>query len=538
MRYKQRFITKVITPTITFYLLCFKLMAQEPLEEETIIREFSFFPEARISIAPSFSKYNENYISQSRYISIDALRYGPFVCSFSTYEIFDYGTEEKKHQLKSIYYNMEYLNISTDTLYGKFSFFIDHRCMNYVDLHAPPPRLRWYGYGAGWQSRGMLIGDKNAGHGLHFLTADDYINFSAAVRKPLYTEYYSYDYIADFIVRYDYYLTPEIIPYITGKSELFISDKTKWNRAAEFGLRFADGRTDIIPYAEYAYITDRDISVTKKRSTISAGVKIEAALSEDRTESVQTYTPGSSFLLSPELHLQGSYSKYIDDTKKNYRSDILTALNLFQIKKLSLFWNSSLVHASPRENSGLYPRYIDYYNEAGLSIKLKKIFLLEPLYRYSGFGEGNTVNAGGYNYHTGGIRLRTTGLKPGYVNSRVCHHLTGAFTLLLNTEVEFFAGWIPDNTTEDKSWIFEGIMREDIFNCKSSVTYISLAGKIERGVIPESNKSYKEIKAESGIRINSNLVFILFYQYIHRDSGNREYDLNREYHLAGVKIDI
>ncbi len=538
MRYKQFFFIQFIASALIIYFLCFKTAAEEPANEDSISGGSVFFPDARISIVPSFSRHEENYISLSRYISIDAFRYAPFTCSFNTYEIFDYGTGDDKQRLKSIYYNMEYLNIRADTPYGGASFFIDHRCMNYVDIYEPPPRLRWYGYGARWQSRGMIIGEKDARRGLNIINSGNYLNFSASVRKPFYTEYYPYNYITDLMLRFDWYLTPEIIPYLSIEGEIFISERVEWNRAAEIGVRFGYGTADIIPYTEYSYVTDRDISCSGKKGIISAGIKIETSLSEGGTDSAGILSPRSSLSLQPELHLQGSYSKYIDDEEKNYRSDILAALNLIHLKKISLFLNSSLVHSSPRENSGLYPRYIDYSHEAGFSIQIRKKYLLEPLYRYSGFGEGNTVSAGGYNYHTAGVRFCTPGLKPGYINSRVRHNFSSPFTLLFNTEAELFAGWIPDNTGSGKSGIIEGTFREDLFNCKSVVSYISINAKVEKGLIPGNRKTYKEIKPELGFRLNSNLVFILFYQYIYRDPENGDYDLNREYHLAGVKIDI
>lgn len=538
MRYKHRFIKQVITTGFIIYFFCLKLTAQEPVTEVTTAREFSFFPEARISVAPSFAKHDESYISLSRYVSIDALRYGPFAFSLSTYEIFDYGTEDEKHKLKSIYYYMEYLNIRSGTSYGEISVFIDHRCMNYVDLYDPPPRLRWYGYGAGWQSRGMMIGEKNTGHGLSILTSDDYINFSASVRKPFYTEFYPYDYITDFTLRYDYYLTTAIIPYISGKSEIFISDKIKWNKAGELGIRFSNGSADIIPYAEFACITDRDFAVSGKNNTFSAGVKIEAALTEENSDAAAIPVTCLGISLSPDFHIQGSYSKYIDDKKKNYRSDILAALNLIQIKKISLFWNSSFIHSSPRENSGLYPRYIDYYNEAEITIPILNFFRIEPLYRHCGYGEGNTIDAGGFTYHLAGLRVKTDGMSPGYMNGRINGIISDSPVLLLNTEASIFAGWSPDNQKDENIRIIEGTLREDFFSYKTAVPYISLNVKFDKGNIPGREKINHEVTHELGIRLNRQLVFMIFYQYIRNSSTAEDYDISRSYHTAGVRIDL
>jgi len=512
--------------------------ANELMNNENSRQDFLFFPESRISIAPSVVHHQEHNLTLTRYFSFDALRYGPITLSFSAYEMFQYMEENSDLRLKSIYYNMEYMNLRFDSSFGRGSLFIDHRCMNYADIYEPPPRLRWYGYGAAWESNGIMIGEKDVGHGLCIFNSDDYLNFSVSARKRIYTEYYPYDYITDLMLRFDYYLTPRIIPYISGKGEIFFSDKIEWNRTAELGMRFVYGNTDIIPYMEYAYITDRVISDTGRKSMYSTGIRIEASLSEDNPFKQSSPYQKRTISFSPELHLLGSYSKYINDSERNYRSDILLAFDFLRIKSFSLFCNSSFIHSSQLEQSGLYPRYIDYYNEAGLTVHIKKIFLLEPLCRYSGYGEGNTIDAGKYSYHITGIRLRSTGLKPGYTNSRINSRPSGSFSILLNTEFEFFAGWINGNNSEKNSYSVEGTIREDLFSYESNVQYISLNACLKKGELPESEKTVKEIKSECGIRFNNNLVLMLFYQYIYREPENDNYDINSKYHLAGVRIDI
>lgn len=502
--------------------------------------KFRFLPAARISLAPAFVQNEKSYMSFSRYLSADALRFGPIACSFSTYEILNYGEESGPMKLDSIYYNMEYINLRVDTPQGSGSLFIDHRCMNYSDNPAPPPLIRWYGYGLRWESRGMMIGEKDSKHGLNLFSSGDYINFSASARKPINTRFYPYDFTADFMLRFDYYLTPTVIPYISGSAEMFHSLRTEWNRSAECGVRLAYSGADIIPFAGYSYITDIDIADSEKKWNISAGLRVESSLSAEGNSNPGVNSGSGMISLSPELHLQGSYCKYIDDKNRNFRSDILFSFTLLTAKGSGLFFNTSLAHSSPQlgNDTGLYPRYIDYYHEAGLSFNSWYGIFIEPLYRYTGYGEGNTVTAGGYSYHLAGLRIRTCGMRPGFINSSVSGKFTEGVRILLNTEAEIFTGWIPESATEKNCWIIEGTLREDILSFWSAVPYLSINAAAGKPIIKGKRKIEGEITPECGIRFNRDLVLILFYQYIRKSSDNPEYDIKREYHLAGVRIDI
>lgn len=386
----------------------------------------------------------------------------------------------------------------------------------------------------------MMIGERKSGHGLNLLSSGDYINFSVSARKPIHTRFYPYDYTADFALRFDYYLTAEIIPYISGSGEIFFSERAEWNRSAECGVRFAYAGADVIPFAGYSHITDVSIADSGKRDFISAGIKVEASMSGVDKSLPALNTTGRMTSLSPELHVRGSYSKYIEDENRNYKSDLLFSLTLLTPENSGIFCNTSLVHSSPQlgNDTGLYPRYIDYYHEAGFSINSGYGIFIEPLYRYTGYGEGNTVEAGGYTYHLAGIRFRTEGMRPGKVNSRVLSRFTGSFATLLNTEAELIAGWIPDIRNEKDCLFIEGTLREDLFSYKSAAAYLSVNARIEKPGIPGDEGTASEIKPECGLRFNRELVLMLFYQYIRRNCGNIDYDINREYHLAGVRIDI
>ncbi len=503
------------------------------------ISGFSFMPGARISLAPAFTRNSESYSTLSRYISVDAFRFDTIVFSFSTHEDLEFGRRADQLALNSIFYNMEYINIRDETDYGIWSFFIDHRCMNYVNIDTPDGyEIRWYGYGIRWESRGMLIGEKDRGQGLSLLHNGDYINLSIAARKGIYSEYYPYDYTADISLRFDYYFSAGVIPYITFGGELFFPDRFSINRSAESGVRFTILDGDIIPFVQYSYRSDMSSPSTSERSFLYAGIKFEEALYESRDDMPGINPQSEAVTMSPELHLQGSYSKYISDEYRNYRSDILFTLDLLRIKKNSLFWNSSILHSSPAVNGGLYPKYIDYYNEAGISVLFRYGFSVEPLYRYTGYGEGNNIEAGGFTYHTAGLRMQTEGMRPGKVNSGISDRFTDGFTLLLNTEWRITAGVIPENDSHVNAWFVEGALREDVFSYRSAVPYISINADIERGIIPGSKSIISEFSPEAGIRVNRGPVFMFFYQYIWRSSDDTEYNISRVYHLIGVRVDI
>ncbi len=135
------------------------------------------------------------------------------------------------------------------------------------------------------------------------------------------------------------------------------------------------------------------------------------------------------------------------------------------------------------------------------------------------------------------MRIITTGMKPGYINNRIVTRLSGNSAILLNTEAEITTGWIYNNNREN-GWIIEGTVREDILNYKSAVGYLAFNAKIENRAIPGNKGTSGEIMPELGIRFNRKVVFMIFYQYIRKSSDNPVYDINREYHLVGVRIDI
>jgi len=532
---------KPTLPVIAILIIITGILYASDTTESNRVEGFFFFPGARLSVTPAFFTGAPRYGSLSRYLSLDAFRYGSLVPSFSTYETFDYRTGDESFRLNRIYYNMEYINTRVETNYGNASLFIDHRCMNYVDLYRPVNRqLRWYGYGFRWESGGMVIGEKNRGHGLTLLSSGDYINFSVTGRKAISTRYYPYDYTAELKVRLDYYLAPGIVPYIYAGGELFLPDKEILRREAEFGARLGKGNTLLIPYAEYSHTADREMPYGNSRTSTSFGLKIESSLQEEENTLHPRTAGGSRLSLSPELHLNGSYSKFIGDDERNYRSDILIAFSLLTPGGSGLFCGSSLVHSSPRlkEGTGLYPRYIDYYNEAGLTYNTDWGIFIEPLYRYTGFGEGNTVDAGSYTYHLTGMRITSAGMKPGHLNSGIADLTAASFRFILNTEAEITAGWIPGNKTDKHCWIAEAGIREDLCGFNSAILYLAVNGTVKKGDVPGRKDMTGEIRPEFGMRFNRKLVMMLFYQYIKRNEEDNDYDISREYHLAGIRINI
>ncbi len=162
----------VIPVTIFIFIFSRSGFAIDNTGEDKLL----FFPEARIAI--SFSTTSENNNSSSailnRYVALDLLRYNLLAFSFSTYEIMNYGYNDSGTNFKSIYYDMEYINLRLDSPYGRASAFINHRCENYVNQYvSDETTLRWYGYGFKWESPGMMTGYKDRRYGYSVLSEND-----------------------------------------------------------------------------------------------------------------------------------------------------------------------------------------------------------------------------------------------------------------------------------------------------------------------------------------------------------------------------
>ena len=494
-------------------------------------------PSVRLALDPMYILNNDSDISGifTSAAEIDFLQYSTYILSFSMDQFLNYKDEDsKKYNLHEIQYVLEYLNFRKVFEPGTLGIFIDHRCANYINITSSEDMItRWYGLGLRWETHGMMSGEKGRHKGLRLFSSDNYINYSLALRKSLSTQSYPATWTSDFTLSYDFYIADSVSAYLSGSAEYFVSDEYSWNRSLEGGFRLVSGISEITPYFRYEYITDNIGEIPGGQKRIGAGIRAESALYSNEKYFTQDRGAQPTGNFFPELHFTGSYGYYIGDNKKNFRTSILFALDLIKYNDTALFFNTSLIHSSSKENTGMYPAYIDSYYEGGFSCFLFSRLFVEPFYRYTEYDEGNIIKSGPWNYQLTALRIRTRGMKPGFAGSGIKNNSGNGFNFISNIEIELSGGYVRETDSVDAEWMAESYLRWDIFGYNSSVLYVLFGEKNLNG-----DDAAWTLISECGIMFNRNLMVMLYYRNEYNDSEDRTRDISRIYHLAGIKFDF
>ncbi len=466
---------------------------------------------------------------------IDFLRYQYYVLSFSMNQALYYkDSESENFNFNKIQYTLEYLNLRKEFKSGSLSGFLDHRCTNFINTTSSDDIItRWYGIGLRWETRGMTIGNKNKQNGVKLFSSDNYINYSIALRKSIATISYPATWTSDFKIRYDYYMTDFFAGYLYGSAEYFVSDQYSWNRSIEGGVRLSMDMIEISPYIRYEYVTD-DIGETPKgKYHRVAGLRAETALSDAENKKTPEKNRKNRQFESPELHFTGSYEYYAGDIKKNFRATTLFALDLIKYGTDSAFFNASLKHSSSKENSGMYPAYIDTSYEGGISLLIFKKIFIDPFYSYTAYDEGNIIRTGPWNYHLAALRIRTTGMKPGFIEKNTRGKADTGFSFINNLELEMTGGNVIKTEGIDADWMINSNVRWDIFSYNSNIVFLTLGEKCLTG-----EKISLSFISEFGIRLSKDPVIMLFFSNEFNNSNAAINDVSRVYHLIGIRLDF
>jgi hypothetical protein len=513
------------------------LNAGVPLPDDTYPDTWMLFPSVRLALDPMYFFSNDSDYSGifTSAAEIDFLQYRYFIASFSVNQKLYFSNEKSiKFNFQQIRYDIEFINLRREFIPGSLSFFIDHRCSNYINIDAAMEmRTRWYGGGIRWETHGMTTGEKGKRKGVKLFSSDNYINYSLAARIPIYTEYYPADWTADFSLTYDCYPADFISAYLSAAAEYFDSKEYSWNRSIEGGLRISAGPAEITPYLKYNYATDSTSGIPGDKKSFGTGIRAESVLysTEESAGTEKNTQPGGVFF--PEIHFTGSYGYFCGDDKRNFRTDGLFTLDLLKYGSSSIFINASLTHSSPKEQLGMYPAYIDSYYEGGLSYNIVSRILIEPFYRYTEYDEGNIVKTGPCSYELAAMRIRTFGMKPGFADSGIISDSANGLKIISNFEAEISGGYVTETDGIDTEWTTESYVRWDIFGYNSTVLYLMIGEKSTAG----DDFSWTFI-TECGVWTGNDLLAMLFYRNGLNDKKNPSRDISKIYHLIGVKFDF
>jgi len=531
-------------PLIIIYLLIpiitvtAETVTEKKLPAEKVYPDqWRFLPAARLSIDPMYI-FNKNSDFTGAFTStaeFDFLRYGSYAFSFTMIQILDYRNEVRRYfNFNEIQYKLEYLNIRKETAPGMLELFFDHRCDNYTNTIVTNDTFpRWYGAGLRWETYGMMTGEKGKRKGIQLLSPDSYVNYSFTVRKSIYTLNYPVTVTSEIKARFDCYITENISSYISGSAEYFASDKYNWNRLIEGGVRLNSGPAEITPYIKFEHITDNSAVIRGDKNNYGAGIRAESSLFESGIEPSDNRRKQNYVYFTPEIHLAGSYSHYINDGIKNYRTFVLLTFDLFRYNRTSAFFNSSMTHSSQKQNAGLFPAYMDSYYEGGLSFFFHEKIFIMPVYRYTRYDEGDIIRSGPWDYHLAGLKIQTAGMKPGYVNINSGENPNSGLKGINRFEIEITGGYIPAADSIDVKWMAESYLRWDICSYSNNILYLMTGEKYLSG-----NDSSMTFISECGIRFNRDLVLMLFYRNEYNRHVERMKDISKFYNLAGVKFDF
>lgn len=514
-----------------------KLTAGVPLPDDTYPDKWMLFPSVCLGLDPTYIFNGDSDFSGilNSTVEIDCLQYRYYIASFTVDQMLEYSEENsKKFSFHEIQYDIEFFNLRREFSPGSLSFFIDHRCSNYINIDtAMEMRTRWYGTGIRWETHGMTTGEKGKRKGVRLFSSDNYINYRLAARIPIYTEYYPADWTADFALTYDCYPGDFISAYLSAAAEYFNSKEYSWNRSIEGGFRISAGPAEITPYLKYEYATDNNSEIPGDKKRFGTGIRAESVLyrTEESGRTEKNTQPDGVF--SPEIHFTGSYGYFYGDDKKNFRTDSLFTLDLLKYGSSSIFINASLTHSSPKEQLGMYPAYIDSYYEGGLSYNIVSRIFIEPFYRYTEYDEGNIIKTGPWSYKLAAMRLRTLGMKPGFADSGIIMDNVEGFKMISNFEAEISGGYAAETDGIDTDWTTESYVRWDICGYNSSVLYLMIGGKSIAG----DNYSWTFI-TECGVWTGNDLLAMLFYRNELNDKENPDQEYSKIYHLIGVKFDF
>jgi hypothetical protein len=500
--------------------------------------EWAFLPSAALLVDSEF--YAENDAGYTmilhRVIGVDVLRYSNIVLSFSVNEGIRYKDTDSNYLYPYLIRNqMDFVNLRWELPQGSLSWFIDHSCNNNINEDvAGSRRVRWYGTGLGWETNGMRLGHRNTG--ITFGKAEHFeilniINYGFSAAKSLSTRYNNYTMIARGALRYDplrYYF---LIPYIEGSLEALVEDRVKIDRALEAGMRISLLNVDITPYVGYRHRHDLDLDNMRAVDLYLIGFRLEALVGGERWQEERDIKMP---LLLPGIHFSGGYGYLVLDEYLYFNSDILFEVDLIRIENLTVFLNNRLSHNSSSKRKGLYPRYLYYIAESGLSYDMHNLrAYVEPFYRYGRFDEGNYYRGYNEQFQMIGLRLKSRGMEIGDINYGIGFGGGGGFEWLNSINWLVSAGRTVHENNYCYDWDCQLKLRWDILRYWVIIPYLSGAVRFIR-----DESSVWEYSTETGVRLHFGLDLMLFHQYHYRTEPDISNGFDGQFHLVGVRLEI
>ena len=450
-----------------------------------------------------------------RIIELEVARYKRFsiLFMFDERHIFQ-GEHSYWYEPYKIQYFMDYINLKWRHHYGSLNFVIDHICYNIIDKNdSNPEQLRWYGFGIRWESHGMQIGYKNSGVQLNSNNKFEILNnleYSLYASKAIVTQRFNYNALVKGILRYDICYLFNVIPYISVGFDSIIDDRVRFDHHAEFGTRVHFKKLDITPYIKYTYKHDVDTYRGLTTDFWLIGLQMEALLGNVKEDTGMTNKDIP--LLFPEVHVVGGYGRNFNSDYFGYTTDILFAIDLIRIRRVSFFINNQIIHNSKTGPFNLFPRYLTYIYKTGISYDIDSVIQIADLYYYQEQRhEGNSFKGFYEAFEIIGVEAKSRGMKTGNKNCEVGLNKGNNVRFLNKLDWKLSMGKIIRESNYCYQWDFNGKIRWDILQYQYMVPYISAESHLIKG----DNIDY-EYGSEAGIRLVFGITLIIYYRNRYR----------------------
>jgi hypothetical protein len=456
---------------------------------------------------------------------------------FSMYinEFVCYDDIEDNIEPKSINYEMDYLRMNVAYSYGILSLFLDHNCSNiYNEMHTEDRQARWYGYGITWESYGFRTGMKNVksqGTGYPLL---DNLKYKLSAGKKIHTRVLNYDYMATGVFRYDLLFFNYFIPYIEGSFNSIIDSRIRFNRYFEAGFRLPFEKGDLSLFAGANHKHDIEYYNTSAVDWYYIGLRGEALVGTGDTDKGAA-KPGTGKLPGfPDFHLSGTYGKFIADDNLNFNTDIIMGLDWLSEHRTSPFIDTSLVHSSYKQSTGMFPRYMKSNVTAGIAHRIDFIdAFIDAFYGYTRYDSGNYDSGYVEKFSSVGLKLGSRGMKKGYASHGFDFDAPENFKWINRFDWMVSGSKALKGNHHDFDMEYNAGIRWNLFRYYRSVPYITCGAGFFK------NDGYESVyNIEPGIRFRHGIDWMLFYRYEHRTEVHEEKGYFRDYHLAGVRLEI
>jgi hypothetical protein len=505
----------------------------EKKSSELILNNFLIFPHIGIQIEDRiFADNDAGYVMEPhRIIDLDIFRINNIIFSMFINEFLIYNNNTKQLEPKTINYEMDYANLRWENEYGILSLFTDHNCSNKINGYQPKDsRIRWYGLGMRWESYGMRPGQKDVSH----TEVINNLNYRLSFSRAISTKVLNYDYLISGNLRYDIIKYNIFIPYFEGSLTSLIDNRTRFNWGLESGLRMRFEKGDITPFIGVNHKYDIEYYHSKAIDLYFIGLRLETILKNDTDLINKTkYVPKETALF-PDFHFRGSYGKYINDDNLNFNTDIFIGIEFLGTYKLSPFIYHTLEHNSQTADSGMFPRYIEQNIESGISYKPAFInALIEPFYRYLRRDEGDYYKGYTQRFSATGLRLISRNMKAGNANKGIDFNKTQNSEQINTVDWSVSAERVFNKFYYNYSWECNILLRWNILRYDKSIPYLSATVRLL--IDKESDKIYN---AETGVRIQSGLQWILFYRFEYSTAVDPGNGLFKKYNLIGIRFEI